>query len=73
MDRKSGALYTTNTSGTPIIVGAVYSIRRRIFYYRKPSVARLAKFRMILNLPGCDTIDGTYIYIVGITDADGQN
>ncbi len=27
---------------------------------------------MILNLPGCDTIDGTYIYIVGITDADGQ-
>lgn len=49
----------------------MYSIRRRIFYYRKFLVVRLAKFRMIFNLFGCDIIDGIYIYIVGIIDVDG--
>lgn len=71
MDRKFGAFYIINTSWILIIVGVVYSIRRRIFYYRKFLVVRLAKFRMIFNLFGCDIIDGIYIYIVGIIDVDG--
>ena len=64
MDRKSGALYTTNTSWTPIIVGAVYSIRCRIFYYRKPSVEQIST---IAGMIGVTVISGLAVNFVKIS------